>query len=99
MSYRLRIRPEAADEIIEAGNRFEKLRPGLGFEFEACVEAELAFILRNPFACAVYYRDARRCIVRRFSFGIFYRVSQEMVAVEAFMHLSTNRENIKEKLK
>ena len=86
MSFSLLIRPEARSEIESAFDWYESRREGLGFEFERCLEDAFARILRDPESYAVAFDDLRRVAVRRFPYGIFYRVADRQVAVIAVFH-------------
>lgn len=86
MNFAMLIRPEARDEIEQAFDWYESCRDGLGLEFEGCLEEALARIVRDPDSFATIFNDIRRVPVRRFPFGIFYRVAGTQVAVIAVYH-------------
>ena len=82
----LMIRPEAEAELAEAFIWYENRLPGLGAEFLLCVDAVLSAILRNPEMYPVILKDARRALVRRFPYAIFFVVEETRVAVLAVFH-------------
>jgi plasmid stabilization system protein ParE len=53
-----------------------------------CVEEAIGHILRIPFVPRVVFQDLRRLLVRRFPYGIFYRVNADRITVVAVYHTS-----------
>jgi plasmid stabilization system protein ParE len=86
MSLPLIITPEAEADLADARAWYEQKRAGLGEEFVLCVEAGLDHICRVPKAATEVYPGVRRMMVRRFPFGIFYRVDDDQIAVLAVYH-------------
>lgn len=82
----LLVRPAAAADIEEAYLWYEKQRAGLGEEFLAAVDSLLGEIVAHPTAHPVVHREARRALLRRFPYAIFFRVYGETVVVFACMH-------------
>jgi plasmid stabilization system protein ParE len=80
------IRPAAEAEIAEAYDYYEAVSEGLGAAFLLAVEACLDGIERSPEMYAVIYKDARRGLMRRFPYGIFYLIEQEEIVVLACFH-------------
>lgn len=66
MSRRLIVRPEAQDEITEAGEWYEARGSGLAAEFLRALDACMAAVLRNPFHFPEVYKEKRRALLRRF---------------------------------
>jgi plasmid stabilization system protein ParE len=83
---RLLVRPAAAADIEQAYRWYEQQRAGLGDEFLAAVDAKLGDIAAHPAYYAVIHRDARRALLHRFPYAIFYRVYSDTVIVVACMH-------------
>ncbi len=90
MNYRLLVRRPAKAEIYDAARRYELQRPGLGREFVAEVDAALSRIAENPIQYQVLHRGARRTIVRRFPYGVFYRIEANNIVVFCVNHLHRN---------
>jgi toxin ParE1/3/4 len=86
MSLPLIITPEAEADLVEARAWYERKREGLGDEFVLCVEAGLDHIRRVPKAATEVYPGVRRVVVRRFPYGIYYRVDEDQIAVLAVYH-------------
>jgi plasmid stabilization system protein ParE len=86
MSLPLIITPEAEADIAEAKAWYEGQRPGLGDEFLLCVEEALDRIRMIPRGGREVAPGVRRVVVRRFPYGIFYRVDPDQMAVLAVYH-------------
>ncbi len=83
---RLIFHPEAKAEFREAAAFYEKRRIGLGQEFFGEVRKIVDKIRRNPLRCSFISPAYRCCRVKRFPYGIVYRVDDGEVFVAAVMH-------------
>lgn len=90
MSRRLIINPLAEDDLSGARDWYETQRDGLGDEFLLCVEETLDRIRRRPEIQAKIFGELRRGLVRRFPYGVFYRVDDRQITVVAIYHASRN---------
>jgi toxin ParE1/3/4 len=86
MSYSLLVRPEAEADLEEAARWYERQREGLGADFLLCVDEVLAKISRSPLVYPVVHKDVRRGMIRRFPYGIFYRLVENYIVVMAVFH-------------
>ena len=80
------VRPAAAADIEDAVDWYERQREGLGTEFLEAVYLALESIAQNPQRAPLIHRDVRRALLRRFPYGIYYRVYPDLVVVVACMH-------------
>src|SRR5437773_11956527 len=85
--WRLDVSSEAELETFEAALRYERDRVGLGFRFEAQVNAVFARVLENPFQFPEIERGARRALVRDFPYGVFFTTEDDLITVLAVLHL------------
>ena len=86
MSLSLTIRPEAEADLAAQFDWYEERKRGLGYEFLAEVRAILGEIEENPLRHAAIYRNARRALVRRFPFKVFYLFDGKKVEVIGVIH-------------
>ena len=86
MSLRLRIRPEATEELNEAWNGYKERRAGLGDELLGCVEVAFAAIQRNPQAHRRVESRIRQAIVRRFPYRVLFVENPDYIEVIAVFH-------------
>ena len=87
MKYELLLRGRAKADIRRAAKWYERHREGLGRNFVAEVDAALALIEANPEQYEVVHREIRHTILRRFPYGVFYRIRTTKISVFAVMHL------------
>lgn len=78
--------PEARAEYLAAMAYYEGERVGLGSEFVQDVESAIQMILVYPSAFPALGADVRRCMLRRFPYGILYATLDESILVIAVAH-------------
>ena len=86
MTFEVRVRPEAEQDMSEAASWYELQQRGLGHEF---LDEALAVYMRlgeTPLACELIYRSARRALLRRFPFAVFYTFEDNVVLVVGVLH-------------
>lgn len=86
MSLEVRLRKEAEQDIEEAARWYERQRETLGRQFLDEVLRMLQSIAEQPTLYPVVHRDIRRALIRRFPFGIYYRIREGSLLVVAVMH-------------
>jgi plasmid stabilization system protein ParE len=88
MTFVVRLRAEAESDLQNAAVWYESQRSQLGHEFLDAVEELLTRISENPLQFPILHRGARRALLSRFPFGVFFRVQDQAVIVLAVMHAS-----------
>jgi toxin ParE1/3/4 len=83
---RLVVRGAAEADIAEAVRWYEQRSPGLGSEFLRAVDVTLAEIARMPERYPLVRGSARRALLRRFPYGVFFVAGPERVIVIACLH-------------
>ncbi|WP_437298257.1 type II toxin-antitoxin system RelE/ParE family toxin [Sorangium sp. So ce426] len=89
------VRPAAAADIARAYAWYERERDGLGEEFLVEVRAAMQAVVEAPTACAVLHRQTRRALVRRFPYGLFFRLMDDVVVFVACFHTRRRPESWK----
>jgi plasmid stabilization system protein ParE len=87
VNYQLVVRRSTKADVRSAARQYELQRPGLGREFVAEVDEALSRVADNPLQYQVLYREARRAIVHRFPYGVFYRIEASAIVVFCVSHL------------
>lgn len=87
---RLVVRPAAANDLKGAYRWYEERRTGLGEDLLQEAQAVIDRILLLPLAYPVVHRETRRALIRRFPYGIFFRLDGDAVIVVAVYHLRRN---------
>lgn len=88
MTRRFILRPRAERDIQSTFEWYESQRSGLGEEFLVSLRERLETVRSFPEAFPALYRDARRAVVSRFPYVVFYVVQPTRVAVLAIVHQS-----------
>lgn len=96
--YRLIIRPEAVAEVAEATGWYEQRERGLGRDFLRAFRAAAATLRRNPLLYQIVAADARRVVLRRFPYSIFFEVHGSDVVVLACFHESRDPAEWRERI-
>ncbi len=79
--------PEAEQEMAEAAKYYEGQAAGLGIEFLSEVERAVDAIKRVPTSWPIIDGQLRRRLLRRFPFGVLYRIEGEGIIIIAIAHL------------
>lgn len=85
-------RPAASADVHAAHDWYEEQRPGFRDEFVAAVDAAVASIVAFPKAHTVVHRGARRFLLERFPYGLYYRLAGEDMIIVACMHAARDPE-------
>jgi plasmid stabilization system protein ParE len=80
------IRRAAELDLERIEDWYDGQQPGLGREFRDAVDAVIARIAENPLAYPDRYRGARRALLRRFPYVVWYRALEASVVVLACVH-------------
>ena len=83
---RVRLTAAAVGDIEQARNWYEKRRPGLGVTFITRVDEAIQSIGANSQVYQQIHRDVRRARLRRFPYGLYYRVEDDESVVLACLH-------------
>ena len=86
MTVEVRLRPEAEQDLADAAAWYEDQRPGLGQQFLDEAQVTLSAIAERPLSYQLVHRTARRAVLRRFPFGIFYRLEPDRAVVVGILH-------------
>jgi plasmid stabilization system protein ParE len=81
----VRFRRRAKDDVLEAALWYEDRRPGLGGEFLEAIDEVLSRIAENPRQFPVYEEPARRALLLRFPYAIYYQA--QPVVILRVLHL------------
>ena len=82
--------PEAETELRETIDYYEGCESGLGGDFAIEVHTTIQNILTYSKAWPTLDGDVRRCLTRRFPFGLLYSIEPDEVFILAVMHLNRN---------
>ncbi len=78
--------PEADTELKEALLRYESIRPELALRFAEAVVDAVESICAAPLQYRLRENGRRRAGVRRFPYGIFYLLENDLILIVACFH-------------
>ncbi len=79
--------PEAEAEFVEAVAYYEGVETGMGLDFAQEIERSLSLVAAYPALWPKADGAIRRCLVRRFPYGLLYAEREDHVLILAVMHL------------
>ena len=79
--------PEAEQELLEAAYYYQLQSSGLSIDNLSEVERAVQSITETPNTWPIIEGKLRRRLVRRFPFGILFRIEPEDVVIIAIAHL------------
>tara|TARA_B100000949_G_C14216865_1_gene422745 strand:+ start:324 stop:611 length:288 start_codon:yes stop_codon:yes gene_type:complete len=83
MSFNLRLKQEAKEDIINAYEYYESLQLNLGIKFIEHLENLLEYIQKNPLHFPIKRQPYHQAILKKFPFIIIYEVENEFIVVYA----------------
>jgi hypothetical protein len=77
MKYNVIILSDAEQDIQNAFLWYEIQQFGLGKSFYKTLDHSVLFISNNPLSCGVIYKNVRRFVIKKFPFGVYYKVNPQ----------------------
>jgi plasmid stabilization system protein ParE len=96
---KLRFLLPAQIELRESRDYYDAQQPGLGSEFIHEVESATEYILKYPEACGSLAPNIRRCLTRRFPYGVIYSQSQTEIVIISVFHLKRHPKSWRKNLR
>jgi plasmid stabilization system protein ParE len=84
---KVRLLPEARDDLRQAVQLYNSRRPGLGSELAEEVRSAMERIKAFPEAWQLLDENTRRCRTQRFPYGLIYQWRQNEIIILAVAHL------------
>jgi plasmid stabilization system protein ParE len=91
---RLIIRPEAESDLAQAFAWYQQQQPSLGYEFMEEASRCLQSIEERPLSFAKVKEPARRAILRRFPYALFFAVQTDLITVVAAFHMARHPDSL-----
>jgi plasmid stabilization system protein ParE len=99
VTFRVVVRRSAASEVSEAYHWYESQQAGLGSAFLGEIEATLQRIEAGPRRYTFAPGDARRALVRRFPFSVYFRIRNDEIRIIAVIHQHRDPRVVRAKLR
>jgi hypothetical protein len=84
----LKFHPDIYLEVSEGYHWYESKSIGLGEDFLDELDSAFNLILELPDTWPVLSNDFRRYLLKRFPYGIIYKINENRIFIVAVMHLS-----------
>ena len=100
MHYKVSILSEAEHDLDDAFIWYELHQIGLGKRFYECVNESVRYLEENPLTFAVFYRNLRRALIRKFPYGIYYEVIMETreIKIVGILHFGRDMKILKKRV-
>ncbi|HXB42248.1 MAG TPA: type II toxin-antitoxin system RelE/ParE family toxin [Bacteroidia bacterium] len=99
MSFEIVFSSGAEKDFEEAADYYKQIRQGLNDDFVLCLETELEIIKRLPQIYGKAIGEARKTVLHRFPYKVYYIVRENVIIVVAIIHHKRSNRIIKQKLK
>jgi plasmid stabilization system protein ParE len=87
MTRRWLIRPLAESDLDDAASWYEDQRSGLGLRFLDAADELFARLHLSPQQFPLVSADVRRALLPTFPYAVYFRATDDVVAVLAVLHL------------
>ena len=100
MKFNVIILEEAEIDIEEAIIWYESAQIDLGNEFFKSIDESISFISINPQCSQEIYKEIRRFVIRKFPYGIYYKVNMLTTEIEIIgvIHFKRNVRILKRRI-
>ena len=89
--YKIKIEPDALQDIQEATDWYNEQLHGLGSRFQKQVIVQINSLKSNPSGYAIRYADVRCMIIKKFPFMVHFTTDENQKLVEVFAVYHTSR--------
>jgi plasmid stabilization system protein ParE len=91
--------PEAQIEFSESVLYYSEKNLKLGTAFYTEIENVICKITKNPAMFTTIEEDIRRCLMKRFPYGVLYTIEEDYILILAVMHFSRDPSYWKHRIK
>ncbi len=99
MIKKLRILPEAWEDIIKISSYYESISEELSLEFENLLFKSFENIRMFPEMYVVKYRNVRRKLTNKFPYAIYFYIDSTFIRIIAVVHQRENPKYIKSQIR
>ena len=88
--YNIYFRPSAKSDVQEIVNYYDLLNPQLSNKFLEELENTVKHIQGMPTSCQKRIGNIRVSLLKRFSYGVYFKIYDSNISVIAILHTSRN---------
>jgi mRNA-degrading endonuclease RelE of RelBE toxin-antitoxin system len=92
-NYKIRVEPDALQDIQESTDWYNEQVKGLGSRFQKQVKTQINSLKKNPLGYAVRYAKVRCMLIKKFPFLVHFIIDEELKVVEVFAVYHTSRDS------
>lgn len=92
MNYVVNISSAAQSDLEKIQAWYWSIHPNLGDDFILSARDAIAHIQSHPAAYPLIHKAFRRIMIRRFPYGIFFRIEGDIIKVSGVLHTSRSPE-------
>ena len=89
--YKIKIEPDALEDIQKATDWYNEQLPGLGSRFQKQVIDQINSLKSNPSGYAIRYADVRCMLIKKFPFMVHFTTDEDRKLIEVFAIFHTSR--------
>lgn len=93
MTFRLRIRAAARDDLRDARDWYSRHSSDLADRFAEEIAAVLSFVEERPLMYRAVYKGIRRAMTRRFPYAVYFVVDGERISILRILHQARHPRN------
>jgi plasmid stabilization system protein ParE len=91
MKYKVKVEPQALADIQEITDWYNEKQVGLGKRFQKTAINQIDGLCKNPYVCAIRYKEIRCLLVNKFPYMAHFYINEENKTVEVLAVISTSR--------
>lgn len=88
----------AREEFLSAVSYYDSEEEGLGDEFYDEVWRTISRVVNHPFAWQTISSRTKRCLTKRFPYGVIYQARADSILIIAVMHLHRHPESWRDRV-
>jgi plasmid stabilization system protein ParE len=89
--HKVKVEPQALVDIQEITDWYNGKQAGLGKRFQNTIIKQIDGLCKNPYICAMRYKEIRCLLVKNFPYMAHFYINEEIRAVEVLAVISTSR--------
>jgi len=100
MTYKISILADAEKDLDKAYIWYELQQLNLGIRFYTIVEESIKFITNNPLCSQEIYKETRRYVIKKFPYGIYYKINSERneIQIIGILHFKRRTSILKKRI-
>ena len=90
-NFKIKIAPEALEDIQDITNWYNEQKEGLGRKFQLIAIRQINNLCENPYVYALRYNQIRCMLLKKFPYMVHFYINEQTKIVEVLAVFSTDR--------